>query len=30
MAISEKPAQAVQQYFKVKGFETVFGYREFV
>jgi mevalonate kinase len=30
MAISEKPAQAVQQYFKVKGFETVFNFRAFV
>lgn len=30
MAISEKPPQAVQQYFKVKGFETVFDYESFV
>lgn len=30
MAISEKPTAAVQQYFKVKGFETVFDYDSFV
>lgn len=30
MAISEKPIQAVQQYFKVKGYETVFGYEDFI
>ncbi len=30
MAISEKPAQAVQQYFKIKGFDTVFDYASFI